>query len=269
MRGQLKIGKKLPLLIALPTTAGSGSETTLSASITDSKTHEKYAVIDPVLIPHYALLEPKLTVGLSPEMTATTGMDALCHAVEAYIGGSNTKQTKQDALKAVELIFANIYIAYNEGENLAARKNMQEAAFLAGTAFTRAYVGNIHSIAHTLGGQYGVAHGLANAVIMPHVLEIYGAAVYKSLSELAVAARLASLAETATNEEKAQGFIDAIKELNKKMGIPEKIEALQADDIPVLAGRALKESNPLYPVPVIFERKEMEEAYRRLLITGG
>jgi alcohol dehydrogenase class IV len=263
MRGQLKVGKTPPLLIAVPTTAGSGSEATLSASVTDGSTREKYAVIDPVLIPRYVLLEPELTASLPPPMTAGTGMDALCHAVEAYIGRSNTRQTKKDALKATELIFGNLYKAYSDGSDLTARKNMQEAAFLAGTAFTRAYVGNIHAAAHTLGGKYGTAHGTANAVIMPYVLEAYGGRVHAALSELAIAAGIAG--RDGSKKENAKKFIAAIREMNGKMGLPEKIAGLKEADIPALAELALKEANPLYPVPVIFGKAEMEKVYRDIL----
>jgi len=263
MRGQLKVLKKIPLLIAIPTTAGTGSETTLAAVITDSLTHEKYAINDPALFPRYALLMPELTVGLPPLLTACTGMDALCHAVEAYAGQSNTCQTRKDALKAAELIFENLLTAFSEGQNLNSRKNMMDAAFLAGAAFTRAYVGNIHAVAHTLGGQYGTPHGQANAVIMPYVLEMYGGKVHQRLSEMAVAAGIAE--KTASIRENAEKFIAAIRKMNAQMGIPNKISELKAEDIPTLAGRAMREANPLYPVPVIFNRKSMEQVYHQII----
>jgi alcohol dehydrogenase class IV len=264
MRGQLKILKRIPLFIAIPTTAGTGSETTLAAVITDSVTHEKYAINDPALFPHYALLEPALTTCLPPFITACTGMDALCHAVEAYIGNSNTRQTRKDALKATELIFDNLFTAFSDGQNLSARKNMLDASFLAGAAFTRAYVGNIHAVAHTLGGQYGTSHGLANAVIMPYVLEMYENKIYQSLSEMAVAAGIAE--KTASNRENAEKFIAAIREMNAKMGIPDKLPELKREDIPALTRRALREANPLYPVPVIFKQKDMEKIYHNILL---
>ncbi len=263
MRGQLKILKRIPLLVAIPTTAGTGSETTLAAVLTDSTTHEKYAVNDPALFPHYALLMPELTTGLPPFFTACTGMDALCHAVEAYIGRSNTKQTRQDALRATELIFENLLKAFTEGHHLTARRNMLDAAFLAGAAFTRAYVGNIHAVAHTLGGQYGVPHGLANAVIMPYILEMYGHKVYQRLSEMAISAGITD--KKTSSRENAEKFIATIREMNASMGIPDKITELKTEDIPLLAGRAQREANPLYPVPKIFNRKEMEKVYLQLI----
>lgn len=263
MRGQLKILRKLPFLAAIPTTAGSGSEVTLAAVVTDSATHEKYAVNDPALIPRYAVLSPALTAKLPPHITATTGMDALVHAVEAYIGKSNTKRTQKNARKATRLIFENLHTAYTHGDNLKARRNMQRAAYLAGAAFTRAYVGNIHAIAHTLGGKYGTPHGLANAVIMPYVLDAYGWRIYKQLAELASAAGIAD--PSATERENAKAFIAAIRSMNSKMAIPQKLNDLKQEDIPGLIKQALKEANPLYPVPKIFDKRDMEKIYRRIL----
>jgi len=262
MRGQLKVLFKMPLFIAIPTTAGSGSETSLAAVIKDSRTHEKYAINDTALIPHYVLHDPRLTVNLPPQLTATIGMDALCHAVEAYIGRSNTCRTQLDAIKAVRLIFANLYTAYQDGHNLKARANMQKAAYLAGAAFTRAYVGNIHAISHTLSGQYNTPHGLANAVIMPYVLEMYGQKAEKPLSELAIAA---GIAEPSTPKSiAAKRFIAAIHNMNAIMSIPSKIDELQPAHIPMLAKRALREANPLYPVPVIFGYDDMVQMYKKL-----
>ena len=116
MRGQLKVMHKLPPFFAVPTTAGTGSETTLAAVVSNTKTHEKYAINDPCLRPKFAVLDPELTVGLPPHITSTTGMDALTHAVEAYIGKSNTKSTRDYAEKAVAIIFANLETAYKDGK---------------------------------------------------------------------------------------------------------------------------------------------------------
>ncbi|MBY0121439.1 iron-containing alcohol dehydrogenase [Bacillus sp. S/N-304-OC-R1] len=185
MRGELKIRRPILPLFAVPTTAGTGSEATVVSVVSDSATLEKYAINDMSLIPQYAVLDPLITVNLPPHLTATTGMDALTHAVEAYIGKSNTEETEQYAKEAVKLIFENLYEAYSNGENIIARTNMQKAAYLAGLAFTRAYVGYVHAIAHTLGGFYSVPHGLANAIIMPYVLDYYGEAAHQCLAELA------------------------------------------------------------------------------------
>jgi alcohol dehydrogenase class IV len=259
MKGELRIRKKTPLLFAIPTTAGTGSEATLAAVISNPKTYEKYAINDTVLIPHFAVLDPLLTVGLPPHITSTTGMDALTHAVEAYIGKSNTAETRQCSREAVELIFENLYEAYSNGTNILARTNMQKAAYLAGVAFTRAYVGYVHAIAHTLGGFYNVPHGLANAVILPYVLEYYGESAHKPLAELADLANLTS--KTDSVEQKAAKFIAAIKELNEKMNIPKKISGIVDKDIPLMVKRALKEANPLYPVPKILFKQDLFALY--------
>ncbi len=263
MKGILKVMKKLPLLVAVPTTAGTGSETTLAAVITDEKTHFKYPINDFVLIPQYAILDPNLTVSLPPHITSTTGMDALTHAVEAYIGRSATKKTKKRALEATELIYANIYEAYSHGDNLQARTNMLQAAYLAGLAFTVSYVGYVHAIAHSLGGKYGVPHGLANAIILPYLLKGYGTAVYPKLKELAIAAHVAK--ESDSEEAAAKKFIASIEELNAKMNIPTKIKGIKEEDISDLAIKAAKEANPLYPVPVYMNAKELEYYYYEVM----
>ena len=262
MRGELKILKPIPLLITVPTTAGTGSETTLAAVLTDERTHEKYALNDFVLIPRYAVLDPVLTEGLPPFITATTGMDALTHAVEAYIGKSNTAQTIEDSVAAVKLIFRNLERAYTDGSDMEARENMQKASFLAGAAFTRAYVGYVHAIAHSLGGEYGIPHGLANAVILPYVLEAYGSSVYMSLAELADIVKIGQDLES--DQEKANAFIAEIRAMNRRMGIPDKLEGIREDDIDMLAKRAAKEANPLYPVPWIMRKDQLKEIYYQI-----
>lgn len=260
MKGVLKVNKKLPPLFAVPTTAGTGSETTIAAVVTNSKTHEKYAINDTVLIPQYAVLDPLLTVKLPQHITSTTGIDALTHAVEAYIGRSNTKETKRESIEAVKLIFENVYEAYTNGTNVEARANMQKASFLAGLAFTRAYVGYVHAIAHTLGGFYSLPHGLANAIILPSVLEYYGKSARKPLSELADLVGICAPKDT--EEQKAVKFIDAIKKLNESMNIPNKIKGILDSDIPLMAKRALSEGNPLYPVPKIMSKEDMLNMYQ-------
>lgn len=262
LKGQLKVLKKTPPLVAVPTTAGTGSETTLAAVITNSKTREKYAINDTVLIPRYAVLDPLLTAGLPPHITSTTGVDALTHAVEAYIGRSNTKKTREDSRAAIKLIFANLLTAYKDGANMEARANMQKAAFLAGAAFTRAYVGYVHAIAHTLGGFYSVPHGLANAVILPYVLEAFGPAAHNKLAELADLVNLAKPGDTMA--QKAQRFVEAVKQLNQKLDIPDKIKGIQTEDIPLMVERALSEAHPLYPVPRIMSQEEITSIYNQV-----
>ena len=259
MKGLLKIMKRIPDLYAIPTTAGSGSETTIAAVVSDSKTHEKYPINDLSLIPRYAILDPKLTAALPPSTTATTGMDALTHAVEAYIGRSNTKKTKESAEKAVKLIFDNLLKAYEHGDDIEARRNMQSASYYAGVAFTRAYVGYVHALAHALGGFYGTPHGLANSVLLPVVLEFYGESAHKPL------ARLAEITGICTDKDddaaKATKFIDRIKEMNALMDIPSNIDGIKPEDVPEMAKRAAAEGNPLYPVPRLLGEDELAKIY--------
>ena len=264
MRGYLKVHKKLPPFFAVPTTAGTGSETTLAAVVTDPETHEKNAICDTSLRPKYAVLDPVLTLGLPPHITSTTGMDALTHAVESYIGKSNVKSTIRYAEEATILIHDNLEKAYLDGKNMEARNNMLKASFLAGSAFTRAFVGYVHAIAHNLGGLYNTPHGLANAVILPYVLEWYGSSVYKPLSKLADLIGITK--ENMSSEEKAKLFISEIRRMNKAMNIPEKFDFIKEEDIPTLVARALKEGNPGYPVPKIMKKKDCEQVIRSLMV---
>jgi len=258
--GTLKVLKKIPPLFAVPTTAGTGSEATLAAVVTDYSTHHKYAIQDPVLLPHYAVLDPELTVGLPPHVTSTTGMDALTHAVEAYTNKFAPKYTQRLAEEATKLIFDNLKVAYADGKNIEARDHMLHASLYAGRAFSRACVGNVHAIAHTLGGIYGTPHGLANAVVLPYVMEDYGLAVYKKLARLAEIVGITG----ADDGEKARAFIAAIRQLNKDMNIVDKFDHIKDEDIPQMVEWALKEANPIYPVPVIWDAEQMTKTIARL-----
>ena len=263
MRGYLKVGKKLPPFFAVPTTAGTGSETTLAAVISDPSTHEKYAVADSVLRPKFAVLDPNLTVGLPPHITSTTGMDALTHAVEAYIGKSNVKSTIKYSENAVKLIHSNLEKAYKNGKDMGARSNMLYASYLAGNAFTRAFVGYVHAIAHNLGGMYGTPHGLANAVILPYVLEWYGPCIYPKLAKLADLIGITN--KKMSVEEKGKAYIEEIKRMNKAMNIPDKFDFIKEEDVPTIVKRALKEGNPGYPVPRIMDYQNCEKVVRQLM----
>lgn len=263
MKGILKVRRTLPLLIAVPTTAGTGSETTLAAVITDAGTRHKYPINDFCLIPRYAVLDPKVTLSLPPFITATTGMDALTHAVEAYIGNSTTHGTRKNALLAVKLIFENLDTAYRDGSDLAARRSMLRASYYAGCAFTKSYVGYVHAVAHSLGGEYNVPHGLANAILLPFVLEAYGSSIHKKLYRLALEA---GLVEKETPwDEAAAIFIQALQDMKQRFGIKDTIPEIKKEDIPKLSRYADKEGNPLYPVPVLMDSRELEVFYYKLM----
>ena len=261
MRGLFKVLHKLPPFFAVPTTAGTGSETTVAAVITDSRTHHKYPINDISLIPRWAVLDPTLTAGLPKHITAATGLDVLTHAVEAYIGRSNTSKTRRWAEEATRLVFENLEECYNNPGNLTARANMLKASYYGGAAFTRAYVGYIHAIAHTLGGFYGVPHGLANAIILPQMLERYGASVYKPLAALADVVGI----KGDTLMEKAVLFTEAIKGMNLRMGIPTTFSQIKEEDIEMMSTYADKEGNPLYPVPVLMDKAALADVIRSLM----
>lgn len=259
MKGIIKVRRRLPLLIAIPTTAGTGSETTVAAVITDAVKQHKYPVNDFCLIPPYAIHDYRLTTGLPKHITSTTGMDALTHAVEAYIGNSTTSETRHAAEEAVRLINQYLYRAYTDGSDAEARQWMLHASFKAGLAFSKSYVGYVHAVAHSLGGKYGTPHGLANAVLLPIILREYGSAVYKKLARLARNSGV--VASGLEDEETAKRFIAWIQEMNDKMDIPRTIEAIKEEDIPEMAAHADAEANPLYPVPVLMDQKELEHLY--------
>lgn len=263
LRGFLKVLKTPPPVFAVPTTAGTGSEVTVAAVITDGSSHHKYAINDPQLIPVCCVLDPELTIGLPPAITAFTGMDALTHAVEAYITRGVTKRCRKLSEDAVKLIFANIMKAYADGSDIVARDNMLLAAFYAGDSFTRAGLTYVHPIAHTLGGIYNEAHGRANAVILPYVLDAFGSCIYKKLAKLAQAAGLDVSGKT--DEQAAKVFISAIRQFNAEMGIPEKFSFIKRGDVPRMVKWALKEANPWYPVPKIFGKSEIASIIEQIM----
>ncbi|MGM9969665.1 MAG: iron-containing alcohol dehydrogenase [Anaeroplasma sp.] len=260
LKGILKVRKKIPNLIAIPTTAGTGSETTLAAVIVDSETRLKFAINDFPLIPKYAVLDPYMTMTLPKFLIATTGMDALTHAIEAYIGKGGNKKTRGDALEAMKIIFSNLSLSYNTND-IEPKKMMLIASHKAGRAFSKAYVGYVHALAHALGGKYNTPHGLANSIILPIVLEEYGSAIYKKMKEIAVYCNLCSENEDAKDATRI--IINRIKEMNKEFNIPISLD-IKKEDIADMAKKAYREANPLYPVPVIWDINKLEEMYCKI-----
>ena len=209
--------------------------------------------------------DPEFTRGLPASITGQTGMDALTHAVEAFIGRSTTPYTRKMARQAVQLIHDNLLEAYEHGDNMRARRNMLSAAYKAGVAFTRSYVGYVHAIAHGLGGRYGIPHGLANAIILPHMLRAYGETAAPKLADLA---RMAGIAPVnARDSLAAEAFIDWVDRMNAALGIPKYVTGIRRSDIPEMAAHADAEANPLYPVPLLMDRLELERMYE--VVAGG
>ena len=253
--------RPIPPFIAVPTTAGTGSETTIAAVVTGAD-HHKYAVSDLCLIPRCAVLDPLLTVSLPPRTTAETGMDALTHAVEACLSRFYPiRETDRLAEQAVVTIFRTLEHACAHGGDVDARQALLTASYQAGAAFTRAGVGNVHAIAHTLGGLYGVGHGLANAVLLPVVLRDYGPAAHRKLARLAELVGLTG----GTDAEKANAFIDAVLAMNARLGIPTGFSCIREEDLPRMAAWAAAEANPTYPVPVIYDRARFIRVIRQVM----
>jgi alcohol dehydrogenase class IV len=263
LAGYLK-GLRTPIKIyAVPTTAGTGSEVTVAAVISDPVTHKKLVIVDPRMVPKMAALDPSLMTGLPPAITAATGIDALTHAVEAFVGNWTTSYSDGMALSAVGLIFENLRTAYRDGTNLAAREKMALASTYAGFAFTRANVGYVHAIAHQFGGLYHTPHGLANAIMLPHVLKFSHPAIIDRLALLAVAAKVGTEGED--NATLAQKFLDAVDQLNLDLGIPTTLAALREADIPTLAAAACHEAHTGYPVPRYLSQSACENLIRKAL----
>jgi alcohol dehydrogenase len=255
-------GLRSPIkLYAVPTTAGTGSEATVAAVIADPVNERKLVLVDFRMVPKIAALDPALMTGLPPHITATTGIDALTHAVEAFIGNWKTPYSDGMALSAVGLIFENLRTAHRVGGNLAAREQMALAATHAGIAFTRANVGFVHAIAHQFGGKYHTPHGLANAILLPHVLRFSLPAITERLAQLAVCAKLGD--ESENPQALAEKFVGAVEQLNADLQIPATLEALQEADIPELAAAALHEAHTGYPVPRYMTQLQCENLIRK------
>ncbi|PKH06706.1 iron-containing alcohol dehydrogenase [Moritella sp. Urea-trap-13] len=261
--GMLRVRKALPPFIAIPTTAGTGSEATVVAVVTDPDKKQKFTIVDPSLVPAVAILDPLLMLGLPVKITAETGIDALTHAVESYIGCHASEQTKAYGYDAVKRIFANLPIAYADGSNIEARRQMSIASFNAGVAFTRASIGYVHAIAHQMGGYYHIPHGLANAVILPHVLEFSFENALCRYAELAIAAGLATSDDSQVAA--AHKFVAGVKVLNKTLNIQADFPELKQQDIAALAKRAVREAYCEYPVPKLMNTAQCESLLKKLL----
>jgi alcohol dehydrogenase class IV len=250
-------------LFAIPTTAGTGSEITLAAIITDPDSHRKVPVVDSKMIPGYVALDAEIMKGMPPGITAATGMDALTHAVESYLSKASTEATEIQAKAAIRLIFKHLVAAYQDGSNMEARNGMAIAAFYAGVAFGKTSVGYVHGIAHQLGRVCGTPHGNANAMVLPEVLAAYGECVHPRLADLA---RLVGIGEPGgTDRQLAGAFIDAIMEMRKEMELPLQPKDLKAHDVPGIIDEALKEAGGLYPVPRYMSADEVRHIVNRLL----
>ncbi|MCF5724192.1 L-threonine dehydrogenase [Pseudomonas syringae] len=251
---------QLPL-VAINTTAGTASEMTRFCIITDESRHVKMAIVDRNVTPLLSVNDPSLMVGMPKGLTAATGMDALTHAIEAYVSTAATPITDACAIKAIELISANLRLAVRDGSDKVARENMAYAQFLAGMAFNNASLGFVHAMAHQLGGFYDLPHGVCNAVLLPHVQTFNASVSAKRLSDVARA--LGAEIKGSTDEEGAQAAIAAIRSLAHDVEIPAGLRELGAklQDIPLLATNALKDACGLTN-PRRADQRQIEEIFR-------
>ena len=257
MRGILKVTKKPLFMIMVPTTCGTGSECTVASVVTDLERNEKYSISDPKLIPQYAVLDPTTLLTLPKNLIATTALDALTHAVEAYIGKSNTKKTKSYAGSAIHLIYENLVDAYNDKTDLELLKVLQMASFKAGVAFTKAYVGYVHAFSHAISAYYHLPHGYLNGVLLPIILEEYGTSIKKELIEFNYMCSI--------NTKNPTDFIDKIKELLVNLNIENNLcDIIKEEDIPNMIKHIKKEVYPLYPVPRLFSDEELVKIFNKI-----
>jgi alcohol dehydrogenase len=236
----------LPLFV-IPTTAGTGSEVTLGAVISNDKTHQKDLILDTKTVPFAVALDPKIMQGMPPSVTADTGLDALTHALESWMSTFASPETDYYAGAATQLIFQNLQTAWSDGSNLAAREAMALAAHYAGLALNQAGLGYIHAIAHQLGAHYGVPHGRANAIVMPHVLDFNRVASAKRLSELA--RRVGLVNDDVNDIIAAEVLINRVKALLVDLKINTTIKGINRHDFPEIIKAAFAEAHGIYAVP--------------------
>jgi alcohol dehydrogenase len=251
---------QLPL-IAINTTAGTASEMTRFCIITDESRHVKMAIVDRNVTPLLSVNDPALMVAMPQGLTAATGMDALTHAIEAYVSTAANPITDACALKAITLISNNLRLAVRNGEDLAARENMAYAQFLAGMAFNNASLGYVHAMAHQLGGFYDLPHGVCNAVLLPHVQSFNAQVCAPRLTDVAHA--MGADIRGLSPEEGAQAAIAAIRRLSSDVDIPAGLRELGArlNDVPMLATNALKDACG-FTNPRPADQRQIEEIFR-------
>ena len=238
--GVNKVVKPILPLIAVPTTAGTGSEVTIFAVMSDPDKQEKFTISSALIAPAVAVLDPLLTLKLPPSVTAFTGMDALTHAIEAFTSSIAQPATDALALSAIKLVLKHLPVAVGRGDNIKARDGMLQASLLAGIAFNNAFLGLAHAIASPLGGHFHVPHGLANAVMLPYVMEYNLPTAVRRYAEIGCALGLQAVGDTPRAV--AEKTVAAITQLARDINIPEKLSNIGAKEelLPLVARDALK-----------------------------
>jgi alcohol dehydrogenase class IV len=232
-------------LFAIPTTSGTGSECTASTVVTNPKNSFKTAIISPRLFPKLAILDAELTMKLPPAITASTGMDALTHAIESYVSKLANPISRALAIEAIKMITQNIKKAYFVGSDVAARENMLVASFLAGVAFSLSKLGNVHAISHTFGGIFNVPHGVANAALLPYVLKFNMDACPDLFKDIAVA--MGENVDGLDDYSAGSKAIEAVVKLNAAINIPANVQELGVtlDKLPQMVEDSMRSGNVL------------------------
>jgi alcohol dehydrogenase class IV len=260
----MRKGKNVPLpFYAIPTTSGTGSEVTNAAVISEDDTHTKRFMIDSRTVARAAVLDPSLSASLPKHITAETGMDALTHAMEAYISKLSHPESDALAIEAIGQIFKYLPVCYEDGGNLEARQKMAEASLTAGKAFRKAMLGYVHAISHQFGALYGTAHGLGNAILLPLVVEYSQDKVTSKLAKLAVATGLGTASMPQT--QLARLVVDKLNSLNQQLNIPTKLESLKEADIPNIALRSYAEALKIHAAPKYMGKSDIKALVRKLL----
>ena len=261
--GIQKFKKAGTVQFVVPSTAGTGSEVTIAAVISEAETHSKVSVVDTKMVPQFVALDSEIMKGMPPSITAATGMDALTHAVESYINKGQNENADSLSKTSTQLIFKFLQRAFDNGEDLEARDGMALASFYAGLAFSRKSLGYVHGIAHQLGAICNTPHGMANAMVLPEVLSAYGGCVHEKLAVLACECGIGS--PEASDAQNAADFIQAIIDLRKALDLPLKPKGFKPELVDDVVARALNESGNLHPVPRYMSRSEVQAIVQKLL----
>lgn len=267
LTGYFKALKKPLPFYAIPTTAGTGSEVTVISVLSDDQTHSKSFVIDPRTASLATALDPTFMVTIPPALTAATGMDALTHAIEAYVGRNGSTYTDEQALEAIRLVFKHLPTAVRDGHNIEARSALALASYKAGLAFTKASLGYVHAISHQLGAKYGVAHGLGNAILLPHVIQYSKPAIQDKLA--IIAKEIGITEQNQSTDQLANRMVDYLFDFNKQVGIPETVTELKEEDFPAIVSDAMSEAYFNYPVPKFMQGHQCKQILQRVLPTAA
>ncbi|MGR5168596.1 iron-containing alcohol dehydrogenase [Vibrio astriarenae] len=261
LAGLFRVWRAPAPLFVIPTTAGTGSEVTIAAVVSEPSSHQKTPLIDPKLVPLMAAIDPSLMTGLPPKITAETGIDALTHAIEAYVSINASPETKAYSVASVKLIFKHLPLVVEQGDNLNSRLKMSMASYYAGLAFTKASLGYVHAFSHNLGAKYGIAHGLGNALALLPVLRLSLPSIQPQLAELWEA--ISDQCEL-SKDDKANRFLHQLEQLMDQVGLEKSSPLVQETDFDALVTSILQEAHWNYPVPQFMNEIECRSILKQL-----